>query len=121
MPAADAAYDAIRQSSGDVARISGNTGLKSWNVQKVKDHLFYEEHLLDRYTEYGIPAAMRRFDSDLAIATAWRRLEAGTFTQADMQLLRHEAAEAWYMWRHGPSYDAAHNAAQRRFPAPVLE
>ena len=82
---------------------------------------FQEEHLLDRYTAYGVPAVMRRFDSDLAIARAWWRLEAGTFPPADMQLLRHEAAEAWYMRRHGPSYNAAHNAAQRRYPAPILE
>jgi hypothetical protein len=45
-------------------------------------------------------------------------LRAGTQTPADIQLLRHETAEAWFMRRHGPSYDAAHSAAQRRFPAP---
>jgi hypothetical protein len=32
--------------------------------------------------------------------------------------LRHEVAELWYMRRHGPSYSAAHLAAQARFPSP---
>jgi len=39
----------------------------------------------------------------------------------DLQLLRHEAAEAWYMRQHGPSYRAAHQAAEKRFPTPTLD
>lgn len=86
--------------------------------KKVKNHLFYNEHLLDRYVDYGIPAKMSRFDSDISIANAWKRLEAGNFTHQDMQLLRHETAEAWYMRRNGPGYSAAHNTADKRYPAP---
>jgi hypothetical protein len=29
-------------------------------------------------------------------------------------------AEAWYMSKHGPGYTKAHDAAQKRFPAPDL-
>lgn len=115
----DAAYDAIRASTTDVAAIARNTGLKPRNVQKVKEHLFYDAHLLDRYVRYGVPAELRRFDASLDIARAWRRLEAGIFTEADRQLLQHEMAEAWYMRRYGPSYDRAHRAAQRGFPSPM--
>jgi hypothetical protein len=61
---------------------------------------------------------MARFDSDEVIARVWLRLKAGGFSSLDVQLLRHEAAEAWYMRKHGPSYREAHAAAQRRFPAP---
>ena len=84
--------------------------------------MFYEEHLLDRYVKLGVPAVMQRFDSDLGIANAWKRLEQGHVTEADRQLLRHEAAEAHLMrkWRD-PSYHRAHTRAQRRFPAPKLE
>jgi hypothetical protein len=118
---ADAAYDAIRASTTDVEAIARNTGIKAKNIQKVKDHLFYEEHLLDRYADMGEPGVMQRFDSDAGIAAAWKRLADGNFTEADLQLLRHETAEAWYMRKNGPSYNAAHNAAQKRFPAPDLD
>jgi hypothetical protein len=120
--AADEAYAAIRRSTTDVEAIARHTGCKSVNIQKVKQHLFYEEHLLDRYVELGVPAVMQRFDSDLSIANAWKRLERGDFTEADRQLLRHEAAEAYLMRKcRDPSYHRAHTRAQRRFPAPKLE
>jgi RHS repeat-associated protein len=119
---ADEAYNAIRASSSDVASIAQNTGIKPANIQKVKDHLFHQEHLMDRYVDLGVPAEMRRFDSDLGIANAWKRLEQGTHTPADLQLLRHEAAEAHLMRRWAdPSYSRAHNRAQQRFPAPPLD
>jgi LysM repeat protein len=117
--AADEAYALIRSSSTDVATIAENTGIKASNIQKVKDHLFYDEHLLDRYESLGIPGEMRRFDSNLNIANAWQRLEMGTFKAPDMQLLRHETAEAWYMRKYGPSYNNSHNAAQMRYPSPL--
>ena len=117
---ADEAYEAIRDSKTDIEAISRNTGIKPENVKKVKDHLFYEEHLLDRYVDYGIPAETGRFDSDLGIANAWKRLENGTFTADDIKLLKHETAESWYMRRHGPGYTDAHNAADKRFPTPDL-
>lgn len=115
---ADEAYDAIRASSTDVAEIASKTGFKPSNIQKVKDHLFIKEHLLDRYVKQGVPATIRRFDSDVGIAQAWNRLRQGTHTADDIKLLKHEIAEAWYMRRHGPSYNTAHEAASLRFPAP---
>lgn len=105
-----------------MARIARHTGIKPANIQHVKQHLFYAEHLLDRYVDVGVPAEMRRFDSDLGIANAWKRLEQGHATAADRQLLRHEAAEAYLMRKwHDPSYHRAHTRAQQRFPAPDLE
>ena len=116
---ADDAYDFIRASTSDVGTISQISGMKISNIQKVKNHLFYDEHLLDRYESLGIPGKMNRFDSNIDIADAWLRLEAGTHTSLDIQLLKHEAAEAWYMRKHGPSYNNSHNAAQKRFPSPL--
>lgn len=113
--AADKAYDAIRASRTDVADIAARTGYKPKNIQKVKDHLFVDEHVLDRYRG---DERIGRFDSDIEIAKAWERLRAGNFTHDDIKLLKHEIAERWYMQRHGPSYNAAHEAAQGRFPAP---
>jgi hypothetical protein len=116
---ADEASRAIRASTVDVMRIARSTGLKPKNVQIVKDHLFKTSHMLDKYVRYGVAAELRVFDSDLRIADAWSRLEAGAFLVDDMRLLYHEMAEAWYMRHHGPSYSAAHAAAQARFPSPL--
>lgn len=118
---ADEVYDLIRASESDVADISRNTGIKEVNIQKVKDHLFYDEHLLDRYESYGMPATTGRFDSDVGIANAWLRLIKGEHTELDIRLLRHETAESWYMRKHGPGYSKAHEAANKRYPAPPLE
>ncbi len=118
---ADDAYDAIRLSTTDVENIARHTGIKKRNIQKVKDHVFYEEHLLDRYVDLGDPAVMARFDSDLSQANAWKRLEEGSHTPADMQFLRHEAAESHLMRRwNDPSYNRAHNRAQRTYPMSIL-
>jgi len=63
---------------------------------------------------------LKRLDSSfLEIAQAWKRLESGIFTPEDIQLLRHEIAEAWYMKKPGPSYNQAHTAAQNRYPSPL--
>jgi hypothetical protein len=112
---ADELYDAIRASDTDVGTIAIHTGIKPENIQKVKDHVFYNEHLLDKYVDYGIPAERARFESDLNQAQAWQRLEKGTYTDADIDWLKHEAAERWYEIRHNSGYTDAHNAAERKW------
>jgi hypothetical protein len=119
MDLADQLYERIRQDETDVDEIARHTGWKPSSIAKVKHHLFIREHWLDRYESLGVPAMAARFDSDEAIAEAWLRLKDGRSSPLDLQLLRHEAAEAWFMRKHGPSYRRAHAAAQRRFPAPA--
>jgi len=109
-------YDAIRASTTDVSAIAANTGIKSSNIQKIKDHVFYNEHLLDRYVDYGVPAVRSRFDSDLNQANAWFRFKSNTHTQADITWLKHEAAERWYELRHNSGYLKAHEAADKKWP-----
>ena len=118
---ADNAYEKIRTSKDDVKKIASHTGIKEKNIAKVKRHLFYEKHLLDRYESYGIPAKMQRFDSDAKIAESWKRLESGNYTKDDIRLIKHEAAESWYMRKYGPSYSKAHDAVNSKFPAPEWE
>ncbi len=116
---ADEVYDAIRESTADVDSIASSTGFSRSDVVAIKEHLFYKEHYLDRYEDLGIPGEWRRFDSDPAIADAWQRLESGTHTPDDIQLLNHELTELRYMERTGnPSYSAAHDYAESVFPAP---
>jgi hypothetical protein len=119
MDLADELYESIRQDETDVEEIARYTGWKPSGIAKVKHHLFIQEHWLDQYESLGVPATFSRFDSDEAIAEAWLRLKNGKFSSLDLQLLRHEAAEARFMRKHGPSYRRAHAAAQRRFPAPA--
>jgi hypothetical protein len=116
--AAERTYNDIRADKTDVARISQNTGIKPENIQKVKDHVFFKEHLLDRYRDYGVPPERARFDASPEMADSWLRLTAGTHTKVDMALLRHETAESWFMRKNGPSYLDAHTAAERRYPTP---
>jgi len=115
---ADEAYESIRSSTSDVDDIARNTGLKPENIQKVKDHLFLNEHTLDRYVDLGIPAEKARFDSDIKIAESWHRLEVGKYTDDDIQLLRHEIAERWVEIKRDCGYCEAHDAASINFPAP---
>src|SRR4051812_46473250 len=113
---ADDLYERIRGDDTDVEEIARRIGWKISSIAEIKQHLFIREHWLDQYELLGVPATSARFDSDTAIALAWLRLKGGSFFARDLQLLRHEAAEAWYMRKHGPSYRRAHAAAQRRFP-----
>jgi hypothetical protein len=42
---ADEAYEAIRRSTTDVETIAKTTGIEPENIQKVKNYIFYVEHL----------------------------------------------------------------------------
>jgi hypothetical protein len=115
---ADQAYNDIRASRIDVDAIAQNTGIKRDNIQKVKDHIFFNQHMLDRYVQHGIPAEYAKFDSDIKIAEAWKRLETGKYSQEDMQLIKHEVAERWVELKRRCGYCEAHDRASLRFPAP---
>lgn len=112
---ADQLYDAIRVSETDVGAIAANTGIKPQNIQKVKDHVFHNEHLLDRYVDLGEPAVVARFDSNLAQADAWKRLESGAHVDADITWLKHETAERWYELKYNSGYTEAHDRVDWRW------
>jgi hypothetical protein len=97
----------------DICDIARNLGFKADNIKNVKDHVFYNEHNLDRYGENE--GQRRRFDSDLQQALAWKRLEDGTYTQNDIIWIKHECMERHYELKFGSGYDEAHNRAQSRF------
>ncbi len=112
----DELYESIRGCSTDVEEIARQTGFKPENIREVKEHLFLRMHWLDLYEEIGVPGEWGRFDSLREIAEAWQRLREGRHIPGDLQLLRHEMAEARLMRKHGPSYRDAHRMAQRRYP-----
>jgi Putative peptidoglycan binding domain len=102
---AERVYNEIRQSSTDVKAIARNTGINEARVARIKDHLFNRTHQLDD--------SIRRFDADPEIANAWRRLESGTHTQKDIQLLEHEIFESKFEGIFKTDYRTAHGAANR--------
>ena len=112
---ADESYERIRKSTTDVDQIAANTGIKPANIQKVKDHVFYDTHVLDRYVDMGIEPEIKRFDSDLRQAEAWDRLENGTYTKKDIEWLKHEIAERWYEKKHNAGYSESHDAAEKKW------
>ena len=73
-------YNEIRLDETDIEIIAGNIGWKPSSVKKIKDHIFNNEHLLDRYVSLGEPAVKARFDPDFRQAKAWRRLKRGHHT-----------------------------------------
>ena len=92
--------------------IAKNTGYKSKNIQKCKNHLFYDIHRLDRYESLGEPVEIKRFDANENQARAWKRLEEGTHTKEDLTWLKHEKAEQWYEQKHDAGYSESHEKAE---------
>jgi len=101
---AESVYSDIRTRS-DVPTIAANTGLPEFQVNRIKDHVFNNDHILDD--------GVRRFDADPMIANAWNRLTDGTQTPRDMDLLSHELFESKFEGIFGTDYRTAHEAANR--------
>jgi hypothetical protein len=131
---ANAAYDDIRtHPDADViaahlrgtGRLDGSTGFPSDEIERIRRHVFLEEHPLSDY-DGGI--VHRRYDASGDMAEAWLRLRSGRPQPEDIVLLEHESAEARYYVAHpGSTYEEAHLAAnevanwQNRIPAPTGE
>lgn len=102
---AEAYYDKVRDCPGDVEAISAHTPFNRRQVETVKNHLFYNTHILDD--------GPRRFDADPLIANAWSRMQAGNHGPKDLQLVRHELFEARFEGIFHTDYRTAHQAADR--------
>ena len=103
----------IRESDTDISDIASNLGFKADNIKNIKDHLFYNEHDLDRYGPDEFEH--KRFDATLQQALAWKRLEAGTHTQNDITWIKYECAERYIESTYDSGYSEAHDRAQSRF------
>lgn len=108
-------YDDFRKDNKDVSEIAEKNTLKKENVQKCKDHIFNNEHLLDQYEELGEPAEYKRFDPNLKQALAWKRLKDGIPTKDDLEWLRHEFVEQAYESKNNAGYRDSHKYAQSRY------
>lgn len=110
---AEQIYDSIRDCDTDICDVAENLGFKADNIKKVKDHVFFNEHTLDRYGPDQIEH--KRFDADLRQALAWKRLENGTHTQDDVTWIKHECAERHHESKYNSGYNDAHNRAQSKY------
>ena len=98
-------YEEVRHKTSDVASISENTNFSIDDIQKVKEHIFFNEYLLGS----DVP---ERFDPDYDMAVSWQRLTEGKAIQEmDLVLLDHELMEYKLMKEKGLSYSKAHAAA----------
>ncbi|MGK5684865.1 hypothetical protein [Actinoplanes sp. URMC 104] len=131
---ANAAYDDIRANSDaeviaghlrGAERLDGSTGFTVREIDRIRHHVFFEEHPLSDY-EGGI--SHQRYDASPDMAEAWLRLRSGRPLPEDIALLEHESAESRYYAAHpGATYEEAHRAAnqvsdwQNRIPDPTFE
>ena len=110
---AEKIYDSIRECDTDVCDIAESLGFKANNIKNVKDHVFYNQHYLDRYGPDEIEH--KRFDATLEQALAWKRLETGTYTPDDVTWIKHECAERHHELKYNSGYTEAHERAQSRY------
>ncbi|MFD6449220.1 hypothetical protein ACFWF3_00445 [Nocardia sp. NPDC060220] len=125
---ANNAYDHIRSTDNDidgmvaaladVQRHDGSVGFDRAELERIKDHLFREEHPLSITDDDGndVGIEYRRYDAYADIAEAWMRMSLGRATPDDIVLLEHELAEAQYYESHpGAPYQEAHQFANLSF------
>jgi uncharacterized protein YukE len=107
---AERAYETFRNSDDELPGIiatAGEYGFSADDITQIKNHVFRDEHLLDRYGD----STVARFDANPRMAEAWQRLAEGDPHPADIDLLRHERFESDHMASTGdPSYGRAHDA-----------
>jgi hypothetical protein len=112
--AADAAraYDRIRNTTGDTQRIADNTRIDKSVLDRVKSHLFEDEHDLPVPPDGHIVTS--RFTPDKSISDLWEKADAGTLTPAEREqfqgLMQHESVESRLM-QQGMPYRSADPAA----------
>lgn len=101
-------YESVRHMKTDTKRIAENTGWSVEDVQKVKEHVFFNTHDLGEKID--------RFDPSYFIAQSWQRLIQGKdeIREEDIVLLNHELMERRFE-EQGMTYGQAHAEAQKFF------
>ncbi|MGW5921293.1 toxin glutamine deamidase domain-containing protein [Nocardia fluminea] len=114
----DTDIDGMVAALADVPRRDGSVGFGRAELERIKNHLFREEHPLSVTDDNGndIGIEYRRYDAYADIAEAWMRMTLGRATPDDIVLLEHELTEAQYYESHpGAPYQEAHQFANQSF------
>ena len=75
--------------------------MPEWKIKRIKDHVFNNDHFLED--------GFRKFDSNVDMADAWKRLTEGKYNQKDLNLLNHEYFESRFESFFKTDYRTAHD------------
>ena len=102
-------YDEIRNRTSDIEAISKNSGFPKNDIEKIKNHVFFNEYNLSE-------EAPTRFEPDYDMAVSWQRLvEGNDIREMDIILLNHELMEHELMTEKGLSYREAHEETEKKY------
>jgi hypothetical protein len=100
-------YEEVRKRTGDVEKIAANTGFSVEDIEKIKNHVFFNEYDLGE-------SEPTRFDPSYDLALSWQRLTEGkSIQEMDLTLLHHELMEYRLMNEDGLRYREAHDKTER--------
>ena len=102
---ADMMYETFRNTTSDVPAIAKATNHTQEEIQRVKNHMFFNEYEL-----YG---GKRRFYPDFEQAQSWDRLRKGEALYHDFIMIEHELIEEKLMREEGLPYNEAHEKANK--------
>lgn len=116
-------YNLIKDDDSDIPKIVENVkkyGFTAEDIEKIKSHIFKEEHWLT--DEYNNPIK-KLFDADKSISDAWERItnDPKNIRPSDIILLNHEKAEIEFIKNNKGKIDdkllqeKAHNFAKSKF------
>lgn len=94
-------YTKIRNIKTDIKEISKNTGWSEASIEKIKNHVFYNKHILRE-------GNISLLNADYNMAVAWQRLINGNYEDRDILLLKHEYLESIIENRYKMSNEEAH-------------
>lgn len=100
-------YNKIRQTKEDISKISKNTGWSIKSIKQIKNHVFYNEHIL-------YDGSKGLLDADYDMAVAWQRLINGNYENRDILLLKHEYLESIVESRYNISNKEAHEIVSKK-------
>ena len=97
-------YERIRRTNGDVGKIAKVTRHTEAEIERVKQHMFFNE--------YDLEDGRHPFDPDFDQAQSWDRLQSGNPFPHDLIMIEHELIESELM-AGGMGYNEAHNIANK--------
>lgn len=102
---ADKEYERIRNDYTDIQKISDTLDKDNVVVERVKNHIFYNEHVI-QYQDNTVRVG--RLDPDPEIVNAWDRLACNNCIDTDHDFFAHEEYESLIALNGDVIYNEAH-------------
>ena len=100
-------YEKIRKRKDDIEKIAKSTGWSYESINRIKNHVFYDSHILQ-------DGSIGILDADYDMAVAWQRLINGAFEERDVLLLKHEYLESIVEKKYNITNKEAHEIAVKK-------